>query len=55
MKPADALASMASRMQLPHTRGWQLRYYAQRVLLVLVARGEASLRPVGRRFMYLIY
>lgn len=51
---AEALETIAHEMDLPHTRGWQLEYYAQRVLLVLVARGEASLRRQGRRFLHTV-
>jgi hypothetical protein len=51
---ADLLTDVAKEMGLPYTRGWQLGYYAQRVLLVLVARDEASFRRKGQRFLYTV-
>jgi hypothetical protein len=32
--------------------GWQLQFEVQRALLVLVARGEATVQKDGRRFVY---
>jgi hypothetical protein len=39
----------------PFTLGFKLAYYAQKVLLVLVARREASIQKVGRRFIYSVF
>lgn len=52
---ADVLSTAAVQMGLPYTRDWQLGYFAQRVLLVLVARGEASMQRRGRRFVYTVF
>lgn len=49
------LAPAAERLDLPFTYGDKLGHYATKVLLVLVAREEAGVRKVGRRFIYTVY
>ena len=41
-----------SELQLPYQYGHKQRYYAQNVLVALVADGKASHTKVGRRFEY---
>lgn len=52
---AETLRPAAQRLNLPFTYGAKLAYYAQKVLLVLVARKEAGIGKVGRRYVYTIY
>jgi hypothetical protein len=48
------VSECASELSLPYTHGYKLHYYAQDILLVLVATGRASLKRKGRRFHYRI-
>ena len=41
-----------SGLELPYQFGYKLHYYAQNVLVVLIASGQASHTKVGRRFEY---
>ena len=52
---AEILAPVAERLALPFTYGRKLGFHAQKVLLVLVARGEAGFEKNGRRFIYTVY
>ncbi len=52
---AEVLTPAAERLDLPFTYGRKLGFYAQKVLLVLVARGEAGFEKIGRRFIYTVY
>lgn len=55
--PKDAstvLAPVAKNLNLPFTYGHQLDFYAQEVLVVLVALGQASLSKEGRAYFYII-
>jgi hypothetical protein len=47
-------APASVELRLPYTRGTQLGFYAQKVLLVLVALEKASYLKVGRAFIYTI-
>ncbi len=51
---AKILAPKAESFKLPYTYGDKLRYSAQHVLIVLVARGEATVVKEGRSYMYSI-
>jgi hypothetical protein len=53
-KAAQLLDSAAGDLRLPYTYGYKLHYYAQDVLIVLVAVGAASVRKVGRAYLYAI-
>lgn len=55
--PKDAstvLHPVAKNWNLPYTDGWQLDYYAQEALVVLVALGKAILTKEGRAYFYTI-
>lgn len=39
-------------VQLPYQYGYKLRFFAQNVLVILVALGNASHNKVGHRFEY---
>lgn len=55
--PKDAstvLDPVAKNFNLPYTDDWQLDYYAQEALVVLLALGKASLSKEGRRYFYTI-
>ncbi|WP_377477774.1 MAG: hypothetical protein P2A85_04365 [Microcoleus anatoxicus] len=45
---------VAKNFNLPFTYGHQLDFYAQEVLVVLVALGQASLSKEGRAYFYII-
>ena len=49
---ARILAPKAESFNLPYTYGEKLRYSAQHVLIILVARGEATVVKEGRSYMY---
>ncbi len=51
---ADVLEGAASGLALPYTYGHKLRFYAQSVLLVLVALGDAYLDKEGRGYVYTV-
>lgn len=50
-----ALEEVATDYHLPYTYGHKLRYYAQSALLVLVARGHASIEKERQKFLYTVY
>ena len=50
-----ALEKVGDEFNLPYTYGYKLQYYAQSVLLVLIARGDASLEKKGRGHLYTIH
>lgn len=55
--PKDAstvLAPVAKNLNFPYTDDWQLDFYAQEVLVVLVALGQAILAKEGRAYFYTI-
>ena len=55
--PKDAstvLQAVAKNFNLPYNYGHKLDYYAQEVLVVLVALGKVSLSKDGRRYFYTI-
>lgn len=52
---ANALKPVCNRFNLPYTYGKQLNYYAQEVLVVLVALGKAGVKKEGRRYWYTIW
>ena len=43
-----------SGLKLPYQYGYKLHFFAQEVLVALVASGQASHKRVGRRFEYYI-
>jgi hypothetical protein len=43
------------RLQVPYDFGFKLQFYAQAVLLVLVALRQASYKKVGQRFEYTVH
>lgn len=49
---ADLLEPVARELGIPYTYGHKLRFYAQDVLIVLIARGDATLRKLGREYRY---
>lgn len=49
---ANAVRSSMPRNDLPYSYGYKLRFYAQAVLIVLVALGMARKEKAGRRFLY---
>ncbi len=51
---ADVLKPVCNRFNLPYTYGEQLKYYAQEVLVVLVALGKAGVKKERRRYWYTI-
>jgi hypothetical protein len=51
---STVLKPVAKNLNLPFTCGHKLDYYAQEVLVVLVALGKASLSKEGRRYFYTI-
>jgi len=52
----EAMRALArSSLQLPYQYGYKLRFFAQNVLVVLVALGKACQTRVGHRFEYDIY
>lgn len=53
-RAADVLEGVASRLGLPYTYGHKLQFYAQSVLLVLAALGDAHLEKEGRGYTYTI-
>ncbi|MEG4803135.1 hypothetical protein QUB63_25000 [Microcoleus sp. ARI1-B5] len=55
--PEDAstvLKPVANNLNLPYTYGHKLDFYAQEVLVVLVALSKASLTKEGRAYFYTI-
>ena len=50
--PEAENALLKSGIKLPYSYGYKLRFFAQTVLIVLVASGNASHRRVGRGFDY---
>ncbi|PSB13228.1 hypothetical protein C7B69_20585 [filamentous cyanobacterium Phorm 46] len=57
VRPKDAstvLAPVAKNFNLPYNYGHKLDYYAQEVLVVLVALGKASLSKEGLCYFYTI-
>lgn len=48
----DMLEGVASQLGLPYTYGHNLQFYAQSVLLVLVALGDAYVEKDGRGYLY---
>lgn len=54
-KDADTvLQAVAKNFNLPYNSGHKLDYYAQEVLVVLVALGQAILTKEGRAYFYTI-
>lgn len=51
---AEMVEPYAREIGLPYTYGYKLRYYVQDVLIILVARGDATLRKDGRGYMYTV-
>jgi hypothetical protein len=51
----EALEPVAGTLGLPYTYGHKLKFYAQNVLLVLVAKGEADVEQQGRAYHYTIW
>lgn len=51
---AADLLEWSADLDLPYTYGHKLRYFAQDVLLVLVATGRATMAQEGRGFTYRI-
>jgi hypothetical protein len=51
---AELLETVAQDLQLPFSYGYKLGYYAQDILLTLVAEGRATVDKVGRGFEYRI-
>ena len=50
-----ALEKVGDKFNLPYTYGYKLQYYAQSILLILVARRDASLEKKGRGYLYTIH
>jgi hypothetical protein len=50
--PEAASALLKSEIGLPYEYGHKLRFFAQNVLVVLVASKQASHRKVGNKFEY---
>jgi len=50
--PEAERALLNSGIPLPYNYGYKLHFFAQNVLIALVATGNASHRRVGRRFEY---
>jgi hypothetical protein len=48
----ELLAPKAAEFSLPYRGGYKLQFYAQDVLLVLVALDKAKLIKDGRRYLY---
>ena len=44
----------AERLGLPYTYGHKLKFYAQSVLLALVATGRATMRKEGNQYHYAV-
>jgi hypothetical protein len=44
----------AQRLDLPFTYGHKLKFYAQKVLIVLVASGGATMRKEGNQYAYAV-
>lgn len=51
---STVLKPVANELNLPYSDRHQLDYYAQEVLVVLVALGKASLSKEGRAYFYTI-
>ncbi|MEG3850076.1 hypothetical protein QT971_22590 [Microcoleus sp. herbarium19] len=51
---STVLKPVAKNFNFPYTDDWQLDYYAQEALVVLVALGKASLSKEGRGYFYTI-
>lgn len=51
---STVLHRVANQLNLPFTYGRQLDFYAQEVLVVLVALGQAILTKEGRAYFYTI-
>lgn len=51
---ADVLEGVSSRLALPYTYGHKLQFYAQSVLLVIVALGNAYVEKEGRGYVYTV-
>ncbi|MEG4319879.1 MULTISPECIES: hypothetical protein [unclassified Microcoleus] len=51
---STVLKPVANELNLPYSDSHQLDYYAQEVLVVLVALGKASLSKEGRGYFYTI-
>lgn len=49
---ASALELVAKQLNLSYTYGYKLNFYAQQVLLVLVALGKANVSKEGRGYQY---
>jgi hypothetical protein len=52
---AAVLKPVANRFNLPFNDDWKLDYYAQEVLVVLVALGQAWVNKEGRGYFYTIW
>lgn len=52
---ADVLRSVVEQFNLPYNYGHNLSYYAQEVLVVLVALGKAGVKKEGRGYLYTIW
>lgn len=52
---ATELEPVARGLGLPYHYGYKLNFYAQSVLLVLVARGDAATEKRGRAFHYTVW
>ena len=50
----EILEPKAAELNLPYQYGHQLGYYAQDVLLVLVALDRATITKEGRRYIYAV-
>jgi hypothetical protein len=44
----------AQHLDLPYTYGYKLKFYAQKVLIVLVASGRVTMRKKGNRYLYAV-
>lgn len=55
VKEAFETLSTIKGMILPYNHGYKLSYYAQDILIVLVALERASVEKVGRAYYYTIY
>jgi hypothetical protein len=51
---SGVLKPMVDGFDLPYECGYKLDYYAQEVLVVLVALGRSVLRKEGRRFLFTV-
>jgi len=51
---SNVLKPVAKNLKLPFTYGHKLDFYAQEILVVLVALGKARLSQEGRAFFYTI-